>query len=550
VASLAQETTKRASTAFVSGAAVLTVAGLICKLLGMYMRAKLTSQSYLTPYGMGIYQYAYPVYQWLVAISTAGLPAAIAQRVAARMAEGNPQGAHAVFVVSRRLLVALGLVFTILMMALAPAAGALLKMPDAVPGMIALAPSLFFVAVICAYRGYFQGLQRMGPTAVSQIIEQAVQVVLALVLVRLFISKGIVIAAAMALIGASAAEACAMWFMTFLYRNERKNLRRTRPMMRRRINQREVLKDLLSIALPISIGAMLMPLTTSIDSVIFTRSLLAQGYGSIQVASFYSILTNDAQTLTFMPAVMTVAISLSMLPAISDAMTQKNSQLLARRASTGFKLLQLFTLPCVAGLMVLANPFMHMLYGDHTPEQIILAARFMLLLSPGLFFLGLMQNGNAILQGMGRPRIPVRNLLFGALIKVVWDIALIRHPGYTVYGAPLATTACYALVAILNLMDIRVVSEGAVRFNWRGMLAPLGASAVMAVVVGVCYKLLHGWMGGGYTIPAMISAILGVAVYLVCVILLRGVTPEDLDMMPGGKFLKRFLPSKTKESVT
>ena len=544
----------------------LSLAGIICKILGLALRVPMSSESMLGLQGVGLYQLAYPIYQLLVAVSTAGLPAAISKQVAHHLAQNDPAGARMVFIVARRLLLLLGIVLTIIMLAAAPVVGSIIGDKGVVPSILALAPSLLFVAVICSYRGYFQGMQRMVPTAWSQIIEQGVQLVIALILIRLFIHKGIVVAAAMALVGATAAEGVAMLYMMWDYRRNkwhydaaiaqqraREKAEGIGPRERRR-SPRTVQDELLKFALPITLGALLMPLVTTIDSFLFNNIVKGQGVTADAARAMYGALTSDAQTLVNMPAVISVALSMSLVPAISDAMARRDHGQLQRRVDMGLRLSIMLSLPCMLGMMVLAGPLTMLLYPSRSAEHMQLSSQLMAILSPSLLGLCIMQTGNAILQGMGKVKLPVRNLLIGAVVKVVLDLCLIGPLG--VKGAAIATVGCYTVAGVLNLIQIAKNSPEPIQWNLRGFAAPtlssLGMGVVLALVFPAFLKLGLALSNGmnfsaaralwvGDAIAVLLAFLLGVVLYFFLLIMMRGLSKDDCALLPGGKYLARFL---------
>ena len=174
------ETTKK--TTFVKGAAILAAAGLVCKLIGVLFR--IFAVRIVGEPGMKYYELVYPTYSWLLIISSSGIPTAISRLVAERAAVGNHDGARRVFRRSLLLLFLIGTVTSALMVFGAGGLGetVLNGGEGAKYSMMALAPALLFVSLICAYRGYLQGLQRMTGTSISQFAEQVFKFIFGLLL--------------------------------------------------------------------------------------------------------------------------------------------------------------------------------------------------------------------------------------------------------------------------------------------------------------------------------------------------------------------------------
>ena len=140
---------------FVGGAAILAAAGLIGKVIGMFYRVWLTDL--ITSEGMGLYGTPYSVYNFLLVLSSAGLPTAISKMVSERLVSGDRAGAKLILKKTRRILLCTGLAATAIMASLSQPIAQLMGDPASAPGFVALAPSIFFVCLISSYRGYFQG---------------------------------------------------------------------------------------------------------------------------------------------------------------------------------------------------------------------------------------------------------------------------------------------------------------------------------------------------------------------------------------------------------
>ena len=98
---------------FLKGALILTVAGIIVKIIGSVNRIFLSRL--LGGEGIGLYQMAYPIYLLALSVSSAGIPVAISIIVAEKLALGDYRGANRVFQISRAVLIATGLFFSILL---------------------------------------------------------------------------------------------------------------------------------------------------------------------------------------------------------------------------------------------------------------------------------------------------------------------------------------------------------------------------------------------------------------------------------------------------
>ena len=344
------------------GTLILSIAGVIVKVIGAVYRIPLAN--IITSEGMGYYGSAYPIYGFLIAISTTGLPTAISKLVSEKMALGQTAEAHRVFRVSFVTLFAVGLVSSTALFAASKYLVNAIQNPKAYYSMIAVAPALFFVPLMSAFRGYFQGLQNMVPTALSQVFEQLGRVIVGFILAIVLLPRGLEYAAAGASFGASSGAVAGLIVIYIVYLfNKKKILAEDRQgPIGVRESMSSILYRLFAIAIPITLGTSVMPLMTLIDLGIVVRRLQFAGFSIEQSNSMYGQLSQMAATLINFPQVITVALAASLVPAISESLARRDWQGLRRKSVVGMKTGILVGLPASAGLFVLARPIMLMLY--------------------------------------------------------------------------------------------------------------------------------------------------------------------------------------------
>ena len=200
---------------FLKGAAILGVAGVLVKLIGAFFRIPLAN--FLSDEGMSFYQTPYPIYNWLLVVSTAGIPAAIAKTVSERLAENDEQGAHKIFVVSFKLMTVIGFLSSCLMYVLAEPFANAVKNPLAVYSIRSIAPAIVFISMMSVFRGYFNGRQELTPYGISQVFEQLGRVIIGLTLALVLLNRGEAYAAAGATFGATAGAVVVFIVIYLLY---------------------------------------------------------------------------------------------------------------------------------------------------------------------------------------------------------------------------------------------------------------------------------------------------------------------------------------------
>ncbi len=520
---------------FVQGAAILGIAGLIVKVIGAAFRIPLANTIGLI--GTSYYDTAYPYYSWLLVISTSGLPTAISKMVSERVTLGDYRGAHRVFATAMQILCCIGLLTSILMFFGSDYIARLHLLPEATYCFKALAPALFFVALMCAYRGYMQGMQQMVPTAISQVVEQVGKLVVGLSLAFLLLDKGPEYAAMGALIGVTVSELLALLYVMLSYRRRWPKIRaRLERSVRREVEP--VAGRLIAIALPITIGASISPLSSVVDSALIIRILLKLGYAKETAQTAFSLMRTNVATLTNMPGVLTMALAMSLVPAISAFSAKRDHAGIQDTARLGLKLALIIGLPCAVGLFVLASPILSMLYPNLTEGELTLAVDLMHTSSIGVIFLSLVQSMTGVIQGMGKPNVPVFNLFIGFVLKVASLLALMNIPQVNIQGAAVSTVVCYAFAGIAD--TIYVIRRAKLRLGLVDvLLKPVLSSGVMGFVVFMIYSFMQEMEH--QVLPTLAAVAVGVFAYGVMAIYFRFFSREELAYIPGGQRIRKLM---------
>ena len=517
---------------FIKGAAILAVAGVSVRFFGAAMRILLAA--IIGDEGIGLYQMAYPIYSSLLAISTAGIPVAISKLVAENIAFKDYREAKRVFRIALLILSATGLVITLLLVLGAEyTAVAVVKDPRAVYPILAIAPAIFFVTIMSAIRGFFQGQQQMVPTALSQLLEQAGRVAVSLLLAIFLLPVGLEFAAAGAASGAVAGGILGLGLLAFLYwRNRHRYQRQIERQLRHNpAGYGSIVRRIFSLAIPITFGSLILPLITLIDLAIVPRQLQAAGLSVERATSLYGQLTGMAGSIVYFPNVVTLALSMSLVPAISEAFALRNTALITNRSSISIKLTTLFCIPAAVGLFLLATPITRLLFNNAEAGY---SLRYM---AWSVIPLCLYVSTTGIMQGLGRPIIPVLNMAFGGLVKTVlaWHLTVI--PDLNIGGAALASVIGIGAAAVLNLYSVS--RHTGWRFRPGELVVRPGLSAAaMAVAVYLSYDLLMrlsepllspGTANGAATLAAIA---LGILVYSTALFLSGSLSREELALVP------------------
>ena len=517
---------------FLKGALILTVAGLLVKVIGSVNRILLSRL--LGGEGIGLYQMAYPIYLLMLSVCSAGVPVAVSIIVAEKVAKNDYAQAHRIFKVTLGLMAAFGLFFALLLYG---TAGLLvnsgwIRDSRAYYALVVLTPAVFFSSILASFRGYFQGYQMMTPPAVSQILEQLVRVTVMIGLAYFLLPRGLEYAAAGAAFGAVPGGLTGLLVLTWFFRKARKEWKHKIEKQTATVAESvgSIAKRLVLLAIPVSCANLLIPVTSSIDMLLVPNGLGRAGFGVEAATTLFGYLTGMAQPLLMMAIIPTMSLAASLVPAVSEACTLQRPDEILRKTTSAFKICMLVVVPASVGMWALAGPISGTLYGTMKAAPVIAH------LAPSITFLGIFQVTTGALQGIGKTMIPMWNMLFGAVVKAVAGWQLTSVAAFHILGAAWASNLNFALVAAINVFFLY---RNGIRFPVRGSLKILLASLCMGLV-GKMAALF--FMDKGSIVVALLAGMsASVLVYGTVVVLSGCLTREEAVELPViGKIIRKF----------
>ena len=525
---------------FLKGALILSLAGVIVKIMGAFFRIPLSNL--IGSIGMGYYQVVYPIYTLFLTLAVAGFPTALAKLVSEQRAVGDFKGANKTFRISYTVLFITGLIsFSIFFFGAEFISTVILKNSGAYAAMVAISPALLFVPLMSSYRGYFQGRRDMTKIAVSQVIEQFFRVSLGLFLgYMLMKSYGPEMGAAGGVLGAAIGGSASAAFLIYIYLRNTKE-RKAEIAHSSHIKTEStgtILKKLLYVAIPITIGACVMPLVNMVDSVIVVRRLQVAGFDIDMANSLLGQLSGMAIPIVNLPVVIDQAIGMSLVPSISEAYALNQINRARKEAKTGLKTILLVVLPCTFGLAALATPIMSLLFPSIEATGPASLGTLLFVVAPSAIFLGLVYAQNGILQGMGKPMVPVMALLVGMLFKVVISYTLTGIASVNIIGSGIGTVSAYAVASIIEFIYIKKHMQ--LKLSPKEfIIKPLLTVITMFVVVKLSYGVTVGFLGNA--LATLISISIGGIVYGLVLLGIGGITKEELMSMPKGEKIYSIL---------
>ena len=525
-----QQNSNTNNSKFLKGTMILTISSIIVKVIGSLNWIILSRV--LGGEGIGLYQMGFPIYLMAITVSSAGVPVAISIITSEKLANKDYRGAKRVFNVSLRLLLISGLVFS---SALLFGADFLINQhiirdARAYYSIIALAPAVFFVTFLASFRGYLQGWQIMTPTATSEVVEQLVRVITMLVFADLFMPYGLAYAAGGASMGAGAGAFCALLVLMWFYRRLKRRLHEEIEAQDDSIPQEsagQIIKRLLKLALPVSLTSLMLPIGANLDLLIVPQRLEVAGFDVRHATELFGYLTGMAVPLVNLATIFTAAMTISLVPSISESRTLERFDAIRDKIRLAFRVAMIITFPCFMGLFFLAEKVAALIY--NAPG----AAGAIQTMSVGILFLGMHQISTGILQGLGKTAIPVINMILACLVKVVMSWWLTAIPLLGIKGASMATVADFAVAAIINMGFIYKYTG--FTFSLGSLLKPLLAAGVMGAVIYAVLGITEQ-LGMWCVLFAMVAA---VPSYALALLAFGGLTKEDLENIPfvGRKIL-------------
>lgn len=507
---------------FLQGAVILSVAGVVSKILGALYRIPLARL--IGDEGMGLYQMAYPIYTTILALATAGVPVAISVLVSRNKTKGFNGDSQKLFRVSLIVLLTAGIVLTVLVMQSAHfIANYVLKQPLAYYPILAVAPAIIFASLMSVFRGYFQGHQSMMPTAVSQVFEQLFRVAAVLVLAVILFPRGLEYAAAGATFGAVIGGIAGLIILAGYYFWFQKKAGREQNLLYSGASSAELAKEMVRLAVPVSFGAVVLPLVQMLDAIIVPGRLMAIGYSTSAATALYGQLSGMAAVLISLPTIFTISIATSLVPAVSESLARGEKKALNERLNSAFRAGMLIALPSAAGLFILATQISDLLYA--APEAGIPLEP----LAFSCIALAAFQLSSAGLQGMGRPEIAMKSLLVTGILKVIFNYTLTGIPALNIRGAAIGTVVAFLIGSFLNLLYLRKITG--ISYEISRLVKITAVTVIMAVGVKYSYQFLVGIDIRSHLATVMAITI-GVGIYGSLLFIIR-----ELDL----KMLKRLI---------
>lgn len=507
------------------GVLILGVGNLLVKLIGLMFKIPLSRL--LGDEGMGYFNTGYTVYSWMYLIGCTGFPVAVSMLVAeATEREGENRGdARRVLYVSLLFLIALGSAGFLFLLLLSGKIASAIGNPGSQATVAAIAPSVLFCAISGGVRGYFQGKRRMGPTALSQLIEASLKLILGMTFARRAIVAGYDLpsVAAASIRGVTVGTVASTLFLLFQLFSERgkdsiiKN-------GKERGSGSAISRRLALIAFPVTFSATVMSLTGLIDLLFVMKRLAAAGFGQNEATALFGNYSTLAVPFFNLPGILISPIATGIVPYITSDLARGDTVGAKRRCATAIRAAVILSFPAAFALGLFGKRILSLFFLDASAS---LAAPALAALAPGIVFLAIVTVTSAILQAEGRAGVTVVSMLIGATVKTFAGYYLTASPRFGIKGAALGTVLCYGVAAFINLVALYRSLEGS--FGIRDLIGPVLPSSI---AFGTAYLLPLGWGSDGDAVSTLAVLCFAGVLYGFLCLLFGVVKGEDLKECP------------------
>lgn len=573
-----------------NGAFVLVVATVLVKVIGALFKIPLSML--IGEVGRGYFNTAYEIYTPLYSISMAGLPVAVSRMVAKERSLGHFRDVRMIKRIATRLFLLTGVVGTALMLILAyPYTHFVVKSPENIYCVLMIAPSIFFCCCMSIYRGYYEGMQNMVPTGVSQVIEALCKLVVGLGCTYLFIRTqlnrfnagqpimGTVysnrnealaaiypFAAAVAVLGVTAGTVLGFIFLILYNKISGDGITKSQLIASPKPEaSAATAKSLVITAFPMAVSSLVLNISNIIDAAtiqnrlaysiekgldivkgMFAAQFASEGIVDSQIIKYlYGVYGETLDFKNLVPTV-TMTLGISAIPIISAAWAHRDGKTIKTTVESVIRVTMLIALPVGFGMAVVSYYLLNSFYPEASAS---IGAPMLTVYGFAVFLFAVSSPITHMLQALGRTDIPLKTLCVGAVVKIVLNYILVGNPHINIYGAPVSSIACYVVVVAINLYSIIKISG--IKINIRSVfLRPFVCSVISSGVayatVRVFSKILGSFgnpdrMLNGNTVSLAIAVIAAAVAYVIALLFLKGISKDDLDMIPKGEKIAKKL---------
>lgn len=496
------------------------ISGFINRALGFGLRLILVRV--IGDQGIGLFQMVFPVFITCSILATFGFSVAISKFVSERISRDNYREILKILKLAVIFAIITGSFFAVLLYFNAQfVATEILNNAKTKLLLKAIAPALFFVTIASMFRGFFQGLRMMVPTATSQIVEQITRIIVTLIVIKTLLNYQLKYQVTGAALGISAGEGLGLLTLLLIFFKLKTDIIQKTQLTTNTETNWNLFKELIKFGFPITIGKVVTSLIYSLEAILIPARLQVAGYSVSQATSLYGQLSGMVLQIVHLPTVITIAVTSSLIPAVSEAISDNNHKRFQDHYQQALRLTIYTGLPAAVTFFLLPKKICSILFGY--PQ----AGSILQLFALGAVFLYLLQILKGILQGLGKPNTVVINSIVGLGIEVILIYFLVSQPDIGLEGAIIAITIRFIVIAVLHFFAIYRKVDLSLDFN-QLILKPFLAAGLFSVSLTPIYQ--YFWqLSQNNLISTVLAVSIGITGYVVILIITGGITSNDID---------------------
>lgn len=533
---------------FIMQAGILAAAGIISRIIGLLYRGPL--QSVIGNLGLGYYQSAYNYYTIILLISSYSIPSAISKAIAQKLGEKEYRNAHRLFHGAMIYVLVVGGIASLFLFF----GAGLFVSGAAVTVLRTFAPTIFVYGILGVLRGYFQAHKSMAQTSVSQILEQIANAVVsvgaAYLLIQMFMGTmevpadqaGQVMRATYGAVGSALGTGVgvlvALLFMAGVYAlNRGMILRRVQRDRHEHVDSYgQIFRAITLVVTPFILSTAVYNLSSTVNNSIYTKWYPSlRSLDTVSIYEKYGIFSGQSLTMSNIPIAFASAMASAMIPSVAQLMAARDVKGAREKIGLAVKTTMVISIPCAVGLFVLAKPVISLLFTNKTAEELNLAAALLMTLSLSVIFYALSTLNSSILQGLGKVNTPIINAGISLVVQTVAAVLLLMFTSLDLYSIAIANTLYSGMMCVLNQWAVRR-AVGYRQEIVKTFVIPVFASAFMGAAAWAIYEGLY-MVTKSMRISVIPAIVIAAVVYFVMLILMRGITEQELRSFPKGYLL-------------
>lgn len=516
------------------GVLVLMFSQVIIKIVGLIYKLYLTNKEGFGDRGNAIYSSGFQIYALFLTICSIGVPNAISKLVASKATIGDNKGAYRIFKIAFALFGTLGFVgSSILFFGAKYISNVYLQIPEAETTLLALSPSVFLVSIASVLRGYFNGRENLSVTANSQSLEQIFKTIFTILIVEQLSNisgSNTILMVGGATIATTIATLFSVMYLYKYFTKRKKEMWQevVSSVITRKESIRRIVKNILTVSVPIALCALFSAMTKTIDALTVVR-ILKTYIGEKEATIQYGILSGKVETLIALPFSFNIAFATALVPAVSGAIAKKEKYLAEKRIKFSILVTILIGLPCSIYMSAFANQILRLLFPNASSGGEMLRYS-----AWTIIFVVLTQTINGALQGLGKVNIPVIAFAIGTIVKLILNLSLISILGIngTIISSIVSNAISFSICFLALKRNINIKFKIS-----KFIIKPCIISILMFVTSYIVYKQVN--LCTSKNLALIISLIIGIFAYIILLLSFKFFNKEEIEMIPYAQRIYR-----------